>query len=143
MNMPMIPEPTRGVNNRNVTVTLLFKLRQIGYRRVIKIRCPTVNSMTPADRKDTPPKAALVAVMEKFPEAVAKIWDLFQRSYSFQSLCEDYRDCVAAWQYWRQAASEDAPALCQSYAELLQELEQEVRQYLEQEQAPGSLSENG
>ena len=137
MNMPMIPEPTRGVNNRNVTVTLLFRLRQIGYRRAIKIRCPTVNNITPADRKDTPPNVALVSVMVKFPEAVAKIWDLFQRSYSFQSLCEDYRDCLAAWHYWRQAASEDAPALFQSYAELLQELEQEVRQYMEQEKAPG------
>ena len=97
-----------------------------------------VNGMTPADRKYAPPKAALALALEKFPEAVAKIWDLFQRSYSFQSLCEDYRDCVAAWQYWQQAASEDAPALCQSYAELLHELDQEVRQYLEQEQAPGS-----
>ena len=93
--------------------------------------------MTPADRQDTPPKAALESVMEKFPEAVNSIWELFQQSASFQSLCEDYRDCVAAWQYWRQATSEDAPALCQSYAELLQELEQEVRQYLEEEPSPG------
>ena len=94
--------------------------------------------MTPADRENTPPKAALASVLEKFPEAAGRIRQLFQQSPSFQSLCEDYRDCLAAWQYWRQAASEDAPALCQSYAELLQELEQEVRQYLEQEQAPGS-----
>ena len=102
-----------------------------------------VNGMTPADRKDAPPKAALASVLEKFPEAAARIRELFQQSPSFQSLCEDYRDCLAAWQYWRQAASEEAPALCQSYAELLQELEQEVRQYLEQEQAPGSMSGKG
>jgi hypothetical protein len=95
--------------------------------------------MTPADRQDAPPKAALTSVLEKFPETAARIRELFLRSPSFQSLCEDYRDCVAAWQYWRLAASEDAPPLCQSYAELLQELEQEVRQYLEQEQAPGSM----
>ena len=97
-----------------------------------------VNGMTPVGRQNTPPKAALVAVMEKFPEAVERIWELFQQSSSFQSLCEDYRDCLAAWHYWRQAASEEAPALYQSYTELLQELEQEVRQYLEQEQALGS-----
>jgi len=102
-----------------------------------------VNGMTPADRQDTPPQAALVAVIEKFPEAVARIWELFQQSHAFQSLCEDYRDCLAVWHYWRQASSEEAPALCQSYAELLQELEQEVRQYLEPEQAPGSLSGKG
>ena len=96
--------------------------------------------MTPADRKYDPPKAALASVLENFPEAAARIRELFLRSPSFQSLCEDHRDCLAAWQYWRQAASGEAPALYQSYAELLQELEQEVRQYLEQEQAPGSLS---
>jgi hypothetical protein len=93
--------------------------------------------MTPAGHKNAPPKAALASVLEEFPEAVARIRELFQQSPSFQSLCEDYRDCVAAWQYWRQAASEDAPALCQSYAELLQELEQEVQQYLEEQPSPG------
>ena len=102
-----------------------------------------VNGMTLADRQDAPPKAALASVLEKFPEASARIRELFQQSSSFQSLCEDYRDCLAACQYWRQAASEDAPALYQSYAELLQELEQEVRQYLEQEQAPGQSREKG
>ena len=99
--------------------------------------------MTPAGRKDAPPKTALASVLEKFPEGAARIRELVLRSPSFQSLCEDYRDCLAAWQYWRQATSGEAPALCQSYAELLQELEQEVRQYLEQEQAPGSLSGKG
>jgi hypothetical protein len=96
-----------------------------------------VNGMTPADWEYVPPKAALASVLEKFPETPARIRELFQQNPSFQSLCEDYRDCLAAWQYWRQAASESAPALCQSYDELLHELEQEVRQYLETEQAPG------
>ena len=102
-----------------------------------------VNGMTPADRKEALQKAALASVLEKFPETAARIRELFLQSPSFQSLCEDYRDCLAAWQYWRQATSEEAPALGQSYAELLWELEQEVRQYLEQEQVPGSMSEKG
>ena len=93
--------------------------------------------MTPAGRKYIPPKAALTSVLENFPEAPARIKELFLQNPSFQSLCEDYRDCLAAWQYWRQAASEEAPALHQSYAELLQELEQEVRQFLEGELSPG------
>jgi len=95
--------------------------------------------MTAAGRNDAPPTAALASVLGKFPEVAARIRELFQQSPSFQSLCEDYRDCLAAWHYWRQAASEEAPALYQSYTELLQELEQEVRQYLEQEPAPGSM----
>ncbi len=94
--------------------------------------------MTPADLRYAPPKAALASVLERFPDAAARIRELFHYSPSFQSLCEDYRDCLAAWQYWRHATSEDAPALYQSYAELLQELEQEVRQYLAPEQVPGS-----
>jgi len=92
-----------------------------------------VNTMTP----DAPPKTALASILEKFPETAARIRELFYQSPSFQSLCEDYRDCLAAWHYWRQAASEEAPALHQSYAELLQELEQEVRQYLEEKPSPG------
>jgi hypothetical protein len=95
------------------------------------------NSRPPADRQDTPPKALLAPVLEKFPQAAARLRELFQQSPSFQSLCEDYRDCLAAWHYWRQAASADAPALCQSYAELLQELEQEVRHYLAEKPSPG------
>jgi hypothetical protein len=86
--------------------------------------------MTPTDRKYAPRQAAMASVLKKFPEAAARIRELFLKSPSFQSLCEDYRDCLAAWHYWRQAASGEAPALCQSYAELLQELEQEVREYL-------------
>ncbi len=99
--------------------------------------------MPPAHRKKAAEETALAPVLEKFPEARAKIREIFQQSPSFQSLCKDYRDCLAAWHYWRQAASEEAPALCQSYADLLQELEQEVLDYLEQEEAPGSRSGEG
>ncbi len=75
----------------------------------------------------------LAPILAKFPEARAKIRQLCQESPSFQSLCKDYRDCLSAWEYWRRADSEEAPALGQSYADLLRELEQEVRDYLEQE----------
>ncbi|AEB10190.1 hypothetical protein [Desulfobacca acetoxidans] len=88
--------------------------------------------MTPTGRKDAPQSAALASVLENFPQEGDKIRQLFQQSSSFQSLCEDYRDCLAARQYWRQASSEEATNLSRSYAKLLLELEQEVRQYLEQ-----------
>jgi hypothetical protein len=96
-----------------------------------------INGLTPADRKAALQKAALASVLEKFPEGATRIRELFQQSPSFQSLCEDYRDCLVAWQYWRQADSAEASALCQSYAEVHHELEQEVRQYLEEKPAPG------
>ena len=59
------------------------------------------------------------------------MWRLFQESLSFQSLCTDYRECHSALQDWQQSTSEEAPAWRDEYAQLLLELEQEVRQYLE------------
>ncbi len=91
--------------------------------------------MTSPGYKDPPQNAALASVLENFPEAVARIRELFQQSPDFQSLCEDYRECLANWRHWRQADSEQAPDYCKIYAELLQELEQEVRQSLEPDEA--------
>ena len=64
---------------------------------------------------------------------------LFRGNPSFQSLCEDYRDCLAALQQWEQSTSEEAPDLTGAYAELLGELEQEVRQFLEDEMTSGGV----
>ncbi len=91
--------------------------------------------MTSPGYKDPPQNAALASVLENFPEAVARIRELFQQSPDFQSLCEDYRECLANWRHWRQADSEQAPDYCKIYAELLKELEQEVRQSLEPDEA--------
>jgi hypothetical protein len=91
--------------------------------------------MTPTGHNDVPQNAALASVLENFPEAAARIRELFQQSPDFQLLCEDYRECMANWRQWRQADSEQALDYCKIYTELLQELEQEVRQSLEPEEA--------
>ena len=91
--------------------------------------------MTTNGHKDGPQNAALASVLENFPEAVARIRELFLQSPDFQSLCEDYRECLANWRHWREAASEQASDYGKIYAELLQELEQEVRQSLEPDEA--------
>lgn len=82
-------------------------------------------------------RARILPILKRFPDKRAALWCLFGESSSFQSLCDDYRDCLAALKYWEQSISEEGPALARVYAELLGELEQEVRQYLEQGQAPG------
>ena len=79
-------------------------------------------------------RARLLPVQKRFPEARAALQRLFRDSPSFQSLCEDYRDCQAALQHWKQSTSGEAPAMTKTYAELLGELEQEVRQFLEDDQ---------
>jgi hypothetical protein len=75
--------------------------------------------------------AGLFLIMERFPEEGQALRRLFQESLSFQSLCDDYRECLAELQHWQQSTSEEAPAWRDEYTHLLLELEQEVRQYLE------------
>lgn len=83
-------------------------------------------------------RARLIPVLKRFPKARAALQRLFRESTSFQSLCEDYRDCLTALQYWEQSTSGEAPALARTYAELLGELEQEVRQFLEDDKTSRS-----
>ena len=91
--------------------------------------------MTPKGTPTLAERARLLPVLKRFPEARAVLQRLFRDSTSFQSLCEDYRDCLAALQYWEQSTSGEAPALARAYEELLGELEQEVRQFLEDDQS--------
>jgi hypothetical protein len=87
--------------------------------------------MNPEDIQTKSAGAGLSLLMELFPEEGQALCRLFQESLSFQSLCTDYRECLAALQDWQQSTSEEAPAWREEYAHLLLELEQEVRQYLE------------
>jgi len=137
----MISETTRRAKNRNVTVTLLLQVLCICISKIGEDESPRFlggNGMPTADWKNAAQEDALAPVLEKFPEAAAKIRQFFRQNPSFQSLCEDYRDCLAAWELWRRAAPGEVQAVCQSYAELLRELEEEVRQYLEHEEVSGS-----
>ncbi len=83
------------------------------------------------DSQASSARAGFAAILERFPGHSVILHQFFQESSSFQSLCADYWDCLVAWQNWRQDSSKEAPAVSQSYAELLQELEEDVRQYLE------------
>jgi hypothetical protein len=76
-------------------------------------------------------EAGLSLILDRFPEEGQSLRRLFQESLSFQSLCNDYRECLVDLQKWQQSASEEAPAWRDEYANLLLELEEEVRQYLE------------
>jgi hypothetical protein len=87
--------------------------------------------MNSEDFPANPAKTGLSLIMDRFPEEGQAMRRLFLKSLSFQSLCEDYRECLAALHHLQQSTSEAAPALRDEYANLLLELEQEVRQYLE------------
>jgi hypothetical protein len=91
--------------------------------------------MNPEDSQTKSAGSGLSLIMERFPEEEQALRRLFQESLSFQSLCTDYRECLAALENWQQSTSEEAPAWRDDYALLLLELEQEVRQYLENQAA--------
>ena len=94
--------------------------------------------MNPEDMQSKSDRSGLSLIMERFPGERQALRRLFQESLSFQSLCNDYQECFAALQDSQQSTSEEASAWRDEYANLLLELEQEVRQYLELEQAQGS-----
>ena len=50
-------------------------------------------------------------------------------SFSFRSLCEDYRVCFVAREYWRQQALEGTHSHEMEYAALLAKLEHEIRHW--------------
>jgi hypothetical protein len=91
--------------------------------------------MNPEDDQAEFAGTGLLLIMERFPEERQALRRLFEGSQSFQSLCNDYLECCTALRDWQQSTSEEAPAWRDEYTQLLLELEQEVRQYLENQAA--------
>lgn len=75
-------------------------------------------------------KSSVFHVLEKFPEQCEDIKRLFKESLEFQTMCNDYRQCAEALQYWNQSDDKHAPARKQEYALLLKELVDEIRMCL-------------
>jgi hypothetical protein len=89
-------------------------------------------------RQTTSECVGLSLLVERFPQEQAVLHRLFQKDPSFQFLCADYRDCLAALQHWQESTLDKALDSCALYAGLLKELEQEVQQYLDGEIASGT-----
>jgi hypothetical protein len=94
--------------------------------------------MHPDSRQQNAARTGLFRLQERFFPEQKALQRLFQKNLSFRSLCSDYQDCLAAWAYWQQSTAKEASELCRAYETLLQELEQEVRLYLQDETGAGS-----
>jgi hypothetical protein len=70
----------------------------------------------------------LFSLFERFPDRKETIKALFEKNESFQTLCDDYRQCAEALRYWNRSSDEDAPARMREYKALLRELEEEILQ---------------
>ena len=77
------------------------------------------------------PLVALGCVVGRFPNREEVIRDLFDSDPAFQSLCEDYCECLRSLAHWTGQASEQAPLYQQDYQELLSDLESEIQRYLD------------
>ena len=73
---------------------------------------------------------SIFQVMKRFPEQRGEIAKCFHDSESFQSLCEDYKQCSQALQFWSRVDSAESMQRKAEYKELFRSLEFEILQYL-------------
>jgi hypothetical protein len=72
----------------------------------------------------------LFIVLSRFPERKDCVKRLFEEDDNFRSVCEDYRNCAEAVQYWNQSESEEASVRREEYAAILRDLEGEILEFL-------------
>ncbi len=69
-------------------------------------------------------------VMKRFPERRGEIVKCFNSSKSFQVICEDYKQCSEALQFWNEMDFDASIQRKAEYEELLHSLENEIFQYV-------------
>jgi hypothetical protein len=71
---------------------------------------------------------SLAAVNKYFPAFRELLESLFRENESFRSLCEDFRVCVQAVDYWCHSAQNrgNASTYCEEYRALLEDLKNEL-----------------
>lgn len=73
----------------------------------------------------------LSRVFGRFPDPKAVILQLLQDDNSYRIPCRDYRECAEALAYWAQTTAEEATLRQWEYAELIEEPEKEIVDYLQ------------
>jgi hypothetical protein len=74
--------------------------------------------------------ASIGSVFNRFPEHRFAVERLLKVNDSFKALCDEYEDCTAALEYWRESVGAEAPGLRDEYAVLCRELEEELLGHL-------------
>ncbi len=70
----------------------------------------------------------LFLIMQRFPDHKDAMRHLYLHNESFQTICDDYRKCKSALDYWTQSGHELAPDRYREYSGLIQDLEPEIQQ---------------
>ncbi len=77
-------------------------------------------------------QSCMFYVVGRFPGRGDAIKRLFRENENFHTICEDYGLCAEALKRWNESRSQDAPARRREYAELLEDLESEIRKFLDE-----------
>lgn len=72
---------------------------------------------------------SLFLVIERFPDCRDAFRCLYVKDDGFQSLCENYQQCLAALRYWSRSKGADAAERQREYLKIQRELELEFRDY--------------
>ena len=65
-------------------------------------------------------------IRKRFPDKTHTIALAMAADTEFRAICEDYRDCLHALQYWNQSKKPEAEARVKEYRTLINELEDEI-----------------
>ncbi|GAB6097770.1 hypothetical protein JCM14469_40240 [Desulfatiferula olefinivorans] len=76
----------------------------------------------------------LSVVIKRFPEHANDLERHYRKSSRLKNICEDYRKCLNALNYWALLKNEEAVKPHGEYAALLFELEFEIIRFLEEHQ---------
>ena len=71
-------------------------------------------------------ETSIFNVLKRFSDRKDSIKALFRKSETFQTLCEDYRQCAVALKRWDASLAEEALERKVEYSELMKELEDEI-----------------
>jgi hypothetical protein len=77
-------------------------------------------------------QSCMFYVVRRFPGRGDAIKRLFRENENFHTICEDYGLCAEALKRWSQSTTREAQARSSEYAELLDDLESEIRKYLDE-----------
>ena len=73
---------------------------------------------------------SLFLIMERFPDRGDNLRRMYLKSETFKTICEDFKKCAEAIEYWNRSNHENASKRAKEYSDLLAELEEEIRDYL-------------
>ena len=76
--------------------------------------------------------ADLSPVINSFPDREETLIKLFRESEQFRNICQDYRKCKEAYDYWNRPGIKDPLERKEEYAALLQELKSEIIENLDE-----------